>query len=106
MTPEKSRRKRDSNPGSSALEARPTRRYWNEEAEKSTNLFPNVKKTLEILIHIPQMYAKLVHGYACAYQESRVCMGVCWCARARVCVLILFILFNFISFYICMLRLS
>ena len=24
------------------------------------------------------MYAKLVHRYACAYQESRVCIDVCW----------------------------
>ena len=24
------------------------------------------------------MYAELVHRYACAYQESMVCMGVCW----------------------------
>ena len=40
------------------------------------------KRSLEIFIHIPQMYAKLVHGYACAYQESSTCIAVLVC----VCV--------------------
>ena len=36
------------------------------------------KNTREIFIHIfiPQMYAELVHGYACVHQESRACMHV------------------------------
>ena len=45
-------------------------------------------KTLEIFNHNPQMSAKLVHGYACAYQESRACMGrvcVCVCVCVHVC---------------------
>ena len=44
-------------------------------------------KTLDIYIHVPQMYAKLVCGCTCPYQESRLCMCcVHVCVRVLVCV--------------------
>ena len=54
---------------------------------------------LEIFIHIPEMYAKFLHRYACAYQENGVYMGVC----LFVCVCFCFVFFCFLLLCFCLL---
>ena len=52
--------------------------------------------------HIPHRFAKLVNGYACAYQESRGCVCVCVHVCMCVCVCVCFMTFFNFNFLLCM----
>ena len=61
-------------------------------------LFANVKKP-RFFLCVPQVHPELVHGYASAYHESRVCICVCVCVCGVVCLCVCVCVCVCVSFF-------